>query len=420
MSSDKTQRTRGRLKLSNSKLDWILEITNAINNNSSKEELFNILTSILINELNIGKFVLFTYEGEWRISLTEGVSIDQIDVDINNLVGKYKSIDVIASNTKAGLDGFDVVIPVYHKNHALAYLLLADLDGEKIEISPIIKHLRFIQTMANIIVVALENKRLNKEYIKQFEIRKELELAQKMQSLLFPRKLPDSSEISIKANYLPHSEVGGDYYDVIPLNDGKVAFCVADVSGKGISAALLMANFQAHLRARLPLTKNLVDLIKHCNGKIIESANYEKFITLFIAVFDPKKKKISYLNAGHPPAILFQNGRSQLLKEGCTVLGMFEELPEISSSEVTIEPNSQLICYTDGLTEMENKSGEAFEMEGILNLIENKANQNNINLALSESINRLKQESTLSDDITLLTAQFFSQSSASNSDQSQQ
>lgn len=410
MTDDKTRRVKGRLKQSNSKLNVLLEITNAINNNSSKHTLFNILKSVLIDELGIGQFALFTSDSvRWHASLYEGISPHQCRrINIKQLIIDYQDIGIIStSEENSTLEIFDVVVPVFHNEKALAYILLADFEGDRIEISPIIKHLRFIQTLVNIIVVALENKRLNKEQIKQIAIKKELELAQNMQSLLFPRSLPNTKEITVEALYMPHSEVGGDYYDVVQLENGKTILCIADVSGKGMSAALLMANFQANLRALIQVSDDIEKLIELCNNKVIESANYEKFITLFLAIFDPNAATLTYINAGHQPALLLSDNEVQYLRTGSTVLGMFDQLPNLKSHTIKLTPKTKLICFTDGITEMEDKEGNQLEAEGIRTLIAGKKSLKEINAALNDKIKAIKKQSKLSDDITLLGVEFF-------------
>ncbi len=275
MVKDKNSRVKGRLELSNTKLNTLLEITNAINENLSEKHLFGILKEVLSSSLRIGRYVLFTYENGWKASLTENIDNKTTNaIKLDKLVDQYEEIELLTSTPYPFLKEFDIIVPVFHNEKPLAYLLLADFEDEKIEISPIIKHLKFIQTLANIIVVALENKRLNKEYIKQIAVKKELELAQNMQSLLFPRSLPDNEILKVVAYYEPHSEVGGDYYDIIPLRNHKTAICIADVSGKGMPAALLMANFQANLRALLNVTNDLEHLISLTNDKVLESAHY--------------------------------------------------------------------------------------------------------------------------------------------------
>ena len=409
MNEEKVNRAKGRLRLSKSKLTTLLKITNSINENSSRDQLFGILQDVLIQDLSIGKFVLYTFEVEWKIALIQGVENQNIEnVDILDISGRYSKIESLTNEKQAGLSEFDIVIPVSHKEIPLAYLFLADIEDSKIEISPIIKHLQFIQTLANIIVVALENKRLNKEYIKQIAFQKELELAQNMQSLLFPRKLPNNAELKVDAFYLPHSEVGGDYYDVVSLQNGTTALCIADVSGKGMPAALLMANFQANLRALLNVTESIEELVKLCNKKVIESANYEKFITFFIAIFDPKKKELTYLNAGHQPAILLHSNTTRLLTKGCTVLGMFDELPNIETESVKLDQNSILACFTDGLTELETEKGIQLESEGVEELIAKATDIDTMGNSLKKEVERLSSISEASDDITWLIARFLS------------
>lgn len=407
MVSDKESRVKGRLALSNTKLNTLLEITNAINNNSSSEELYHILKDVLTHQLLIDKFVLYVFEDKWTIALTEKVKKTDLDkFPIEEVVEEYHEISTLSSVENSAVKEFDIVVPVYHKNKPLAYLLLADFEEEKIEISPIIKHLKFIQTLANIIVVALENKRLNKEYIKQIAVKKELELAQNMQSLLFPSKLPKNEFLEIQAYYEPHSEVGGDYYDVVELSDGRIAFVIADVSGKGMPAALLMANFQANLRALLNVTQDLETLIKQSNQKVIDSAQYEKFITLFIAIYDTKSKELEYLNAGHHPAILKCGEEFQLLKKGCTVLGMFDELPAVEAGKLKIKKDSIMLCFTDGLSELENEKGKQLDLEGVQELMESKKDLNQIHTAILNKVEKLKVESGINDDITFLALSF--------------
>lgn len=395
------------MALSNTKLNTLLEITNAINNNSSSEELYDILREVLTKQLLIEKFALYVYEVEWTIALTEKIKESELSsFPIEKVVREYNDISTLNSDQSSSIQEFDIVVPVYHNDKPLAYLLLADFEEEKIEISPIIKHLKFIQTLANIIVVALENKRLNKEYIKQIAVKKELELAQNMQSLLFPRKLPKNDQIEILAYYEPHSEVGGDYYDVVDLGEGKIAFVIADVSGKGMPAALLMANFQANLRALLNVTQDLEQLIRLSNQKVIDSAQYEKFITLFIAIYNTNDGVLEYLNAGHQPAILRCKNDFTLLKKGCTVLGMFDELPAVEAGKVKIEEHSIMLCFTDGLSELEDESGEQLDIQGIQKLMKKQSKLDEVNQVLLNRINELKDKSGIDDDITFLGLSF--------------
>ena len=119
--------------------------------------------------------------------------------------------------------------------------------------SPVVKHLRFIELLTNVLIVALQNKRLELERVRQEATRRELELAADLQSMLVPADWPRDRDVDVAAFYKPHLEVGGDYYDVFSVDEDRLVFCMADVSGKGIAAAFLMSNFQANLRAIFPI-----------------------------------------------------------------------------------------------------------------------------------------------------------------------
>ena len=187
-----------------------------------------------------------------------------------------------------GFEGVDIIIPVYNNNVHLAFVFIGDIDEEGQGMSPVLKHLNFIQTISSIIIVAIENIRLFNESLRQEALKKELELAAKMQGLLIPDndQMPKNPKIIVNGFYYPHYEVGGDYYDCLKLSETKTGFCIADVSGKGMAAAILMSNFQASLRALLTHDINLVALINKLNSIVAVIAAGEKFITCLLYTSD--------------------------------------------------------------------------------------------------------------------------------------
>ncbi|MFN4233929.1 MAG: PP2C family protein-serine/threonine phosphatase [Bacteroidia bacterium] len=396
-------------KIKDQKLNVLLEITKAINNNQPTEELLRKYEHFLREELNIEKIVLFSFDNHWHTLLSYGISEKEIKaINIENTLLPLKEITTVMSLNNKTLKGFDVIVPVYHKSHPLAYVLIGDIYEDELALSPTIKHLPFIQTLTNIIVVAIENKRLAKERFKEEILRKELELASRMQSMLFPETLPNNEHIEIAALYKPHQKVGGDYYDVITLNDNEVVLCMADVSGKGISAALLMANFQANLRALINYSKSLSELVKELNYKVMHNAKGEKFITLFIAKYNYITHTLNYVNAGHNPPLLASGNSINQLKVGSTGLGMFDELPKVREGIITIDPYSVLICYTDGMVDVENKEKEEFSLGRMIEILKyNKhLSMKELNELYLKKIDEFKQEMPYVDDITLLSCRF--------------
>ncbi|MFP4024916.1 MAG: GAF domain-containing SpoIIE family protein phosphatase [Thiohalospira sp.] len=402
-----------RLKLSTFKLNTLLTITKAINANLSTEELLQRYEKILREDLNIGKILIFKFDKGWNLILSSGCSqniIDQIDVEKDLLT--HKEISFVTASPNPSLRVFDNIIPVFNNNIPVAFVLIGDIEEEKEGVSPTIKHLHFIQTLSNIIIVAIENIRLYNETLKQEALKKELELASKMQSMLIPERdvLPHNDKIFVSTFYHPHLEVGGDYYDFIQLNENEVGFCIADVSGKGISAALLMSNFQANLRALFTTESSLVDMAVKLNDRVMASAKGEKFITIFLGRYNYKTKRLNYINAGHNPPLFYKIEDQKLLflRDGCVGMGMLNEIPTIKEGTITIDQKSKLFCYTDGLVELVGDDGVSFGTEQIEQCL---ANEREIDQNINDIIQKqkiLEGSTAIFDDISIIGIEFFS------------
>ncbi len=405
----KTKESSFKKRIANIKLNSLLEITKAINNNIPTDGLFAIYESILIHQLNIPKIALYTYTNSWRCVLKHGINTDVEDIKVEVELLKYKEIteiDLVASDSN--IEAFDIIIPVHHKNQPLAYLLIGDIDEQKIEISPAIKHLPFVQTLTNVMMVAIENKRLFRENLLQVASRKELELASEMQAMLFPDKLPNDSTLNVNAYYQPHHQVGGDYYDFIRLNENEVAFCVADVSGKGVSAALLMANFQANLRALFKHNSSLSEIAHDLNTIVFGNAKGEKFITIFLAKYNILTRMLTYINAGHNPPLVLSADTIFNLTTGSIGVGMLQEVPRIREGIMHMSPNTVLVCYTDGLVEQNDENGDEFGMDKLKQIILKKkdADVKKINTSIILALDKFKQDVSYADDIALFSCKF--------------
>ena len=175
------------LKLKNLKLNSLLEITNAINNNFSRQQLLKIFEFVLRNQLNIGRIVFYTKDDEWETSIVHGVEknipLPSIETDLLDI----KEIRENKKNDEKYFGQFDVIIPIVHKQQPLAFLLAGEINEDLIENTKT-RHIPFIQTLANIITVSIENKRLFKENIRRAGMKREMELASEMQNMLFPSR----------------------------------------------------------------------------------------------------------------------------------------------------------------------------------------------------------------------------------------
>lgn len=398
--------TVNRLQVTKFKLNALLEITKAINESLSQEKLIKRYEDLLREELKIGKIIIYKLGESWECVLCSGVKGDEAGIIVERDLVKFEDISFIPANIDSPLRTFDIIIPVIRDNTHLAFVLIGDIDEESEGISPTIKHLHFIQTLSNIIMVAIENIRLNEDNIRQAAIKKELELASKLQEMLIPDpgKLPRDGALKVSAFYHPHMDVGGDYYDFIDLAKDEYGFCICDVSGKGVSAAIIMSNFQANLRALFSGEIYLEDLVVKLNDRVNESTKGERFLTMFVGKFNIRTRELRYVNAGHNPPLLYNKNTGILtrLDSHCVGIGMLDEIPCIVSHKMVVEKDIKLLCYTDGLVEILNDDLVEAGTEVIETFLQNDLPiKENID-AIVKHYGVMEDNQSIFDDITML------------------
>lgn len=392
-----------------SELNSLLEITRAINKNMSTPVLIQMLEVICQNYLQIGRLrFLIESEGAYICIAKYGGKFEPTG-ELYKACKQFKKIQepVHVNNSKNPvLLNYDYFIPIYLKNKPVAYALIGEFSSSEEMLS---NDLNFIQTLINVVLVGLENKKLFKERLQSERFQREMELAGEVQNMLIPVQEYKDENIELSARYLPHQNVGGDYFDFIRINENEYLWCIADVSGKGISAALLMANFQASLRAWATVEDDLTAIIDRLNKILTRNTKGERFITLFLARYNTKTRKLNYINAGHNPAILFtQCSGAVQLKLGTTMIGAFDELPFLNQGEMDIDKDTLIFSYTDGLMDREPDVSKNWNEDKLISLANKhgKLLPNDFNTAILEYINRYIKAKPI-DDITLLTLKLF-------------
>jgi len=204
--------------------------------------------------------------------------------------------------------------------------------------------------------------------VERERLQRELELCRRIQTEMLPHAPLRLGPTEVKGISIPAREVGGDFFNYFELPGGDVAVLVGDVSGKGISAALLMANIQATLRARLPLEVDLARLTAAIDREIEEATPPGVYATLFLAIIDPRRKMLRYVNAGHHPQFLISADDIVSLPTGGMPVGLFAG-HEYVERAVQLTDGDLLFFYTDGLVEVENESGEMFGPERLESLL---------------------------------------------------
>jgi sigma-B regulation protein RsbU (phosphoserine phosphatase) len=404
----KLEELEREINLKQLQINRLLTITQAINNNVSASGLYDMYNSFLSWEMGVKKMALFVMQGEeWVCATSIGIANDLLKMDLSEILPNYQRMKNIEEDLEHPLiSQFDVVVPVLHKDQPIAYTFIGGFEKD----NELYNKMRFITTISNIIAVAIENKRLFKDQLKQERLQREMELAGEMQKMLVPSEFPKSEIFELSSIYIPMLGVGGDYFDCIEFPDDKFIFCIADISGKGIAAALLMANFQANFHSLIHKRTSLDNFVKDLNHSLFRITKGDKFMTLFIAEFDKQNYSLSYINAGHNLPVLAMDGQIQKLDRGCTILGAFPDLKKVDIGTIKVNKEALLLSYTDGLTDVKNNEGVFFNEDYLMEF----ARQNEyisaslFNKKLMGEIRRFKEDQDFPDDITVLTCKIFS------------
>jgi phosphoserine phosphatase RsbU/P len=211
----------------------------------------------------------------------------------------------------------------------------------------------------------------------------EMERAREIQQSLLPSSIPQVPGFEVATAWQPARMVGGDYFDVIRLGENRLGICIADVSGKGVAAALLMANVQATVRAFARDSEGAARVCSRVNQVLCGNIATGKFVTFFYGVLDADRRTLQYCNAGHLTPILLSGHSTRLLPASGAVLGVFPEW-KYEDAIVELTPGDNLLLFTDGITEVEGADGEEFGEDGLATLA--RANRGGSAAALNSAV----------------------------------
>lgn len=250
----------------------------------------------------------------------------------------------------------------------------------------------------------VENARLYEQEKALMKMQEELTLAAAIQTELLPTQLPEIPGYDVFADSIPATSVGGDSYDVIQSSGKGLAMCIADVSGKGMPAALLMANLQATLRATVETREKPASILDHSNQLLFRSTSPEKFATVFLAILDPTVHRLTYANAGHDPAIILAaDGTNTELPSTGLPVGLFEGV-SYEESAIELRPSDTVVIFTDGITESMDVNQSQFGRQRILDTVVARrgGSAREIGTALLDAVAHFSKGAPQSDDRTLL------------------
>lgn len=245
---------------------------------------------------------------------------------------------------------------------------------------------------------------IKKELFGKIEMEREMEVAQTIQGQLFPQSLPSNDTVSFAGYHKPAKAVGGDYYDVIDLGEGRFGIVIADVSGKGISAAILMAGMRAQIRFLVESNLSPKEIVQRVNAALVGETNQAQFVTLFYGALDTRNLKIEYVNAGHnPPFVVGTDGRYTLLETGGIPVGSFNDAV-YDMGVMNLSTGDRMILYTDGVTEAGDPLRSGFDDDALRELVINNRTRDEKQIVelIMKKVDSLNSKNEQSDDVTLL------------------
>jgi sigma-B regulation protein RsbU (phosphoserine phosphatase) len=247
--------------------------------------------------------------------------------------------------------------------------------------------LQVLMLLASQVAIIIEKVMLHEQLIEKKRLEGQLEVARQVQLELLPAKDPQLEGYDISAYNFPTEEVSGDYYDWVKIYDDQIGLVIADVSGKGVPAALLMAFLRASLRAATHIGYSPHISMAKVNYLLWESIERHQFVTAFYGILDVTNKTLSYTNAGHnPPLLIDKDGNSEFIERGSLPLGMFRDT-RYHEYYLTTKPGDMLVLYTDGVTEARSPAGEEFGRNRLAEAV-----KKNRNLAARELISAVQRE----------------------------
>lgn len=388
------------------RLNSLFELSKEFGLFSESSKVSRLLVYSLMGQFLVSKYAILNFEGSAIQVLESKFPIDEL---LNNLRKyDYQKIDSPLERDKIekyypslSEIGIDLIVPMQIQGKVKGLIILGKRVNN-LEYSDY--DVEFIYSVGSLAIISLENRRLFKEALEKQKLEEELEFARDIQQNLLPSQIPPTNNFDIAAINLPSKQVGGDYFDIIKVDEGKYIIAIADVSGKGIPASLLMANMQAFLQVISKQNIDIATATALINDLITQNTSDGRFITFFWGLLDDNEKKLTYVNAGHNPPILVRQNKIIRLSEGGIILGVMKTIMPYNSNSIDLESGDKIILFTDGVSEAMNPYSEEFS--------ENRLEQIAINtssLSAAETMNNIRKEieefvqgAPQSDDLTML------------------
>jgi phosphoserine phosphatase RsbU/P len=372
-----------------------------------RDKIASTFKFALLGQLLIRKFfLLYNMNGTLELMASSGLKKEPNKNEKEKIFEMPDDVLVITS------EHFDEL--PYLQENEIAALCAIQLQGDKTAVVGVSKKankeelsrsdFNFLQSLGNLAILSIQKTLFLEERIERERLEEEINIAKKIQKGLFPDTLPEIPGLDLAASNIPSRQVGGDYYDIVETPDTNHIMAIGDVTGKGIPAALLMANLQSMLHVLLPVDISLSEATGRINNLIFENTPSDKFITFFWAKYFHKESRLKYINAGHNPPLLLKDGSEKFeeLHKGGLILGAMSTMEPYEETDIHLDKGDLVVMYTDGVTETFSPDGVEYEEDKLKKIVlENRTeNASCIIDAIIKDVQAFS-ENKQSDDLTL-------------------
>ncbi|RPI71602.1 MAG: hypothetical protein EHM47_09870, partial [Ignavibacteriales bacterium] len=358
---EEVKRVNRKLDSRIQRLSSLFELSKEFGLVNEGAKVSRLLVYSVIGQFLVYKFAVITFDEEGIKILESKISSQDIEKILNiyelkNLSSHLNKEDLQKDYPEIFKLKIELIIPMQIQGKTKGLIFLGKRINNKHYTQDDVD---FISSVGSLAIISLENQRLFLEAIEKQKIEEELEIARDIQKNLLPQQTPIFTRFDIAAANLSSRQVGGDYYDLITLDEKNFVIAIADVVGKGVPAALLMANLQAFLKVTCKQGMKIQEATGLINDLVSENITDGKFITFCWAVLNNDDVAIEYVNAGHNPPLLIRKKKILKLEKGGMILGVMKSVP-YESEKLNLEKDDVLILFTDGISEAKNTSDEEF------------------------------------------------------------
>jgi sigma-B regulation protein RsbU (phosphoserine phosphatase) len=409
---DELRRVNRRLSVKVFQLHNLFDVSRELTSTFDEDAIHDLVTATVMGHLIVSRCALYRLrEGRLVLAHARGLGGEDLARAVSEAAA-HSVLDLLSASlavsdlpegpVRDGLAsaGMALLVPLAAGQRALGFLAV----GARASGVPFTEEdHEFVQTLGRQAVAALESVRLHRLGLEQQRRDREMQIAREIQQSLFPERCPTVPGFEVSARSLPCYEVGGDHYDFIPLPGGRLALAIADVSGKGTPASILMASVHASLRA-LAGTAEPAGLIGRINRFLFENTQPNRYATVFYAELDPATRRLAYVNGGHiPPYRVTARGDEDRLFTGGPALGVIEDA-SYEAGEVVLESGDLVAMVTDGVTEAASPEDQEFGDEGVIEVLRKSraAGAEEALQALVDSVHAWAGPAGCADDLTAL------------------